>query len=89
MSGRPLHGEDEVDDELVEIVGTVFLLDEDPEEDPILGIDTDDEEFLIAEGDYNEGLRDLEGEVVNATGRVWVDDAGNNWILLSGYEIAD
>jgi len=89
MSGRALHGGDEVDDELVEIVGTIFLLDEDPEEDPLVGIDTDDEEFLIAGGDYDEGLRDLEGEVIIATGSVWVDDAGNSWIRLTYYEISD
>ena len=84
-----LPGEDELDEEIIDVVGTVFLLDEDPEEDPMVGIDTDDEEFLVAEGDYDEGLRDLEGEVIKATGTVWVDDSGNNWILLQSYEIAD
>ena len=89
MSGSSLRGGDEVEDELVDVVGTVFLIDEDPEEDPMVGIDTDDEEFWVAEGDYNEGLRDLEGEVIKATGTVWVDDSGNNWLHMVSYEIAD
>ena len=88
MSSRTLV-EDEMDDELVEIVGTLFLVDEDPEEDPIVAIDTDDDEYWIASGDFDESLRDLEGEVINATGTVWVDDEGHNWLALLRYEIAD
>lgn len=89
MAGRNLAGDDELDDEIVDVVGTVFLLDEDPEEDPMVGIDTDDEEYLLAESDFDDRLRDLEGEVIKATGTVFVDDSGNNWLHLLRYEIAD
>jgi hypothetical protein len=80
---------DEMDDELVEVVGTVFLLDEDPDEDPMVGIDTDDEEYWVSEGDFDEILRDLEGEVIHATGTLFVDDEGHNWFHVLSYDLGD
>jgi hypothetical protein len=73
---------EEEDDEIIDIVGTVFVSDEDSDE-LLVGIDTDDEQLLLAGGDWDEDrLRDLEGEVVKARGKVFEDDAGTSWFAL-------
>lgn len=77
------------DDDVIDVVGTIFLVDEDPEEEPLVGIDAEDEEFFVSEGDYEEDLRDYEGEMIRATGTLWVDDAGKSWLHLLSFELGE
>ena len=75
--------------DVVEIVGSVFITDALSGDEEVIGIDTDDEEFFLTESDHDDDLRNLEGELVRATGSVWSDESGNNWLDLASFELAD
>jgi hypothetical protein len=80
--------EAEISEDIVEIVGTLFIADDDAVGERVLGIDTDEEEILFSEDDLEENLRELEGEVVTAKGTLWLDEDGNSWLDLISLDVA-
>jgi hypothetical protein len=75
------------------VTGTVFLTmdggdDDDFEGDGIVGIETDIEVIYVEAGDWDDELRDLEGELVSAKGTVSVDKrSGDLWIDVQSFDV--
>ena len=70
-------------------VGTVFVTEEDSEGDSLVGIETERYEIFIEEGEHDEELRELEGEMISAKGSMWIEDSGERWLELRSFDVVD
>ncbi len=76
--GRPI---------LENVIGTVFIVEEDSDADAVIGIETDDYDLFIEDGDHYEELRDLVGETISAEGSISVEKSGERWLELESFDV--
>ena len=70
-------------------VGTVFVTEEGSDGDSLIGIETERYEIFIEEGEHDEELRELEGEMISARGSLWIGDSGERWLDLRSFDVVD
>ena len=76
--GRPI---------LENVIGTVFIVEEDSDADAVIGIETDDYDLFIEDGDHYGELRDLVGETIRAEGSISVEKSGERWLELESFDV--
>jgi hypothetical protein len=72
---------------LENVIGTVFILEESSNADAVIGIETDDYDLFIEEGDHYEELRELVGETILAEGSISMEKSGERWLDLQSFDV--
>jgi hypothetical protein len=72
---------------LENVIGTVFIVEESSDADAVIGIETDDYDLFIEEGEHYEELRELVGETILAEGSISMEKSGERWLDLQSFDV--